>query len=364
MRLLRRYVLRELLGPCLTAFTIFTFVLVTGNLVKLADLLVNKGVPLWDVLKLFGLLIPSLLSHTVPMAILTGTLLAFGRLSSDQEITAMQASGVSLWSLAVPVAAAGLVASLCLVLVNDHLVPTSRFATRKVLEQIGIRNPAAYLEPGTFVKEFKPYVLFVYQMDGNRLYKVRIYEPMEGRPTRTILAEHGEFIPLPDTKQVQFRLFQGTSDEPDARDPSRFYKLEFASYTMTLALGTGRDPSNLRKKPKDMTYGELWEEIRDLRAQGIDPTPLEAEAHRRVATAGSGLAFVLIGMPLAIRTRRAERSIGFAISLGLILIYYLLLLVAQSLAIQGLAPPGPVLWLPNVLLMGTGLWLLQRAGHR
>ncbi|MBI4227661.1 MAG: LptF/LptG family permease [Candidatus Omnitrophica bacterium] len=364
MSLLRRYILRELLGPCLMAFAIFTFVLVTGNLVKLADLLVNKGVPLWDVLRLFSLLIPSLLSHTVPMAILTGTLLAFGRLSSDQEITAMQASGVSLWSLAVPVAAAGVVASLLLVFVNDHLVPTSRFATRKVLEQIGIRNPAAYLEPGVFVKEFRPYVLFVYQMDGNHLAKIRIYEPMEGRPTRTILAERGEFLPMPDTKQVQFRLYQGTSDEPDPRDPARFYKLEFASYTMTLSLDTGRDPSNLRKKPKDMTYRELRGEIRELAAQGIDPSPLATEAHRRMATAGSGLAFVLIGMPLAIRTRRAERSIGYALSLALILVYYLLLLGAQSLAGQGLAPAGPVLWLPNLLTVAVGLLLLHRAGRR
>lgn len=364
MSLLHRYILRELVGPCLMAFTIFTLVLVTGNLVKLADLLVNKGVPPWDVLRLFGLLIPSLLSHTVPMAILTGTLLAFGRLSNDQEITAMQASGVSLWHLAAPVAAVGLVVSLGLVLVNDHLVPNSRFATRRVLEEIGIRNPAAYLEPGVFVKEFKPYVLFVYQMEGNHLSKVRIYEPMEGRPTRTILAERGEFIPMPDTKQVQFRLFQGTSDEPDLRNPARFYKLEFASYTMTLNLATGRDPSNLRKKPKDMTPWELRREIRELAAQGIDPTPLATEQHRRPATAAAALAFVLVGMPLAIRTRRAERSIGYALSLALILLYYLLSLGTQSLAVQGLVPPGPALWLPNALLVGAGLLLLQRVGHR
>src|SRR3989338_1218061 len=125
MQILRRYVLRELFGPCLMAFVVFTFVLVIGNLVKLADLLVNKWVPLWDVLQLFGLLVPSLLSHTVPMAILTGTLLAFGRLASDQEITAMQASGVSPWSLAIPVAVVGVIASLALVLVNDQFVPPS-----------------------------------------------------------------------------------------------------------------------------------------------------------------------------------------------------------------------------------------------
>ena len=364
MHILRRYILRELLGPCTMAFVIFTFVLVVGNLLKLADLLVNKGVPLYDVGRLFALLIPSLLSHTVPMAILTGTLLAFGRLSSDQEITAMQASGVSLWSLAVPVAVAGVVASLALVLINDRLVPQSHFATRKVLEEIGIRNPGAYIEPGTFVKEFKPYILFVYRMEGNQLHTVRIYEPMEGRPTRTILAERGEFIPLPDTKQVQFKLYQGTSDEPDLKDPTKLYKLEFASYAMTLTLGQGRDPKTLGKKPKDMTFIEIRREMQALAAQGIDPSPLEAEIHRRMATSWSALAFVLVGMPLAIRTRRAERSIGFAMSLVLILLYYLLLLGGQSLAVQGHLPAGPALWLPNAILLAVGLGLLQRVAHR
>lgn len=364
MHLLRRYVLRELLGPCLMAFVIFTFVLVVGNLVKLADLLVNKGVPFTDVVHLFLLLIPALLSHTVPMAILTGTMLAFGRLSSDQEITAMQASGVSLWGLAVPVAIVGLITSVGLVLINDRVVPQTHYATRKVLEQIGIRNPAAYIEPGTFVKEFKPYILFVYGMEGNRLYKVRIYEPMEGRPTRTVLAEHGEFVPLPETRQVQFRLYQGTADEPDLRDPTKLYKLEFASYAMTLTLSQGRDPNTLMKKPKDMTLPELRGEIATLRAQDIDPAPLETEIHRRLATAGSGLVFVLLGMPLAIRTRRAERSIGFAMSLVLILIYYLLLLGGQSLALQGMLPPVPALWLPNVLALIVGLVLLARLVRR
>lgn len=364
MVILRRYVLKELVGPCTMAFVVFTFVLVVGNLVKLADLLVNKGVPVSDVARLFLLLIPTLLSHTVPMAILTGTLLAFGRLSSDQEITAMQASGVSIWSLAAPVAVVGLVAALGLVVINDRVVPQSHFATRKVLEQIGVRNPAAYIEPGTFVKEFKPYILFVYRMEGNQLHKVRIYEPIEGQPTRTILAERGEILPLPQTRQVQFRLFQGTADEPDLQDPAKLYKLEFASYAMTLTLGSGRDPNALMKKPKDMTLTELRREEASLAAQGIDPAPLEVEVHRRLATAGSAVAFVLLGMPLAIRTRRAERSIGFAISLILILGYYLLLLIGQGLALQGVLPAAPALWAPPVALIAVGLTLLQRLAAR
>jgi len=364
MQILRRYLLWELLGPCLLAFVIFTFVLVVGNLVKLADLLVNKGVPLTDVVRLFALLIPTLLSHTVPMALLTGTLLAFGRLSSDREITAMHASGVSLWALAVPVAVVGLLVSAGLVVINDRVVPATHFATRKVLEAIGVRNPAAYIEPGTFVKEFKPYILFVYRMDGNHLSKVRIYEPMVGRPTRTVLAERGELVPLPATRQVQFRLFHGTADEPDPQEPTKLYKLEFASYAMTLTLGPGRDPDTLVKKPKDMTLAQLRRELDALAGQGIDPAPLEAEIHRRLATAGSAAAFVLVGMPLGIRTRRAERSIGFAMSLALILGYYLLLLGGHSLVLQGAVPPIPALWLPNVVLTVVGLGLLRRLGRR
>lgn len=363
MRILRRYILRELVGPIGLALVVFTFVLLIGNLMKLADLLVNKGVPLLDVARLFGLLVPTLLAHTVPMAILTGTLLAFGRLSSDQELTAMQASGISLWSLAGPVALVGLLASAGLVVVNDQVVPYSHFAMRRVVKEIGVRNPAAYLEPGIFVKEFKPYILFVYRMDGNHLTKVRIYEPLEGRPTRTIIAERGEFVPLPETRQVQFRLFHGTSDEPDVRNPARLYKLEFASYAMTLTLDT-EDPQTLHKKPKDMTLAGLRQEMASLAAQGVDPSPLETEIQRRLATAGSALAFVLIGMPLAIRTRRAERSIGFAISLVVILGYYLLLLAGQSLAIEGAVPAVLGLWLPNGLLIALGLWLLHRLARR
>ena len=109
---------------------------------------------------------------------------------------------------------------------------------------------------------------------------------------------------------------------------------------------------------------ELRQEMRGLAAQGIDPSPLEAEVHRRLATSGSALAFVLVGMPLAIRTRRAERSIGFAISLILILVYYLLLLAGQSLAMQGNLPAAPLLWLPNAILIAAGLLLLHRVAYR
>lgn len=359
MRILRNYLLRELLQPTGMAFVLFTFVLLVGNLVKLTDLLVNKGVSPLAIGEMFLLLIPTLLCYTVPIAVLTGTLLAFGKLSSDREILAMRASGVSFLSIASPVLWVGLLVSLFLVPINTLVVPWSHFATRQLLLDIGIRNPTAFLEPGAFIKEFKPYILFIYTVEGNRLTKVRIYEPREGHPTRTIVAQRGEFIPLPQERRVLLKLYDGTADEPDPEDPSKFYKLEFRAYTMNLALQEGQDPKTVGKKPKDMSLDQLRQDIQNLRQQGIRPTPLEIEMHRRTAMAFSPLVFILVGLPLAVTTRRAQRSIGFGLSALLFLGYYLFLILGQTLAQKGLLPSAPAMWFGNAffLLVGAALFV-------
>ncbi len=363
MRILRAYLLKELLNPTATAMVLFTFVLLMGNLIKLADLLINKGVSPLAILELFALLIPTLLGYTVPMAVLTGTLLAFGKLSSDREILAMKASGIGFFSIAAPVLLVGFLVSLALVPLNNRLVPWSHYASRQILVDIGIRNPTAFLESGTFIKEFKPYILFVYQVEGNRLSKVRIYEPQEGRPTRTIVAERGELIPIPQERRVVLRLYQGSADEPDPKDPGKFYKLEFKAYAMTLALAEGKDPETLARKPKDMDLDQLREEISRLEAKGVDPTPLRIEFHRRTAMAFSPLAFILIGLPLGITTRRAQRSVGLGLSVVIFIGYYLFLILGQTFAQKGTVSPCPAMWIGNGIFLLIGSLLLWKT-HR
>src|SRR3989338_2654569 len=162
MKILRNYLLLELLHPFLLWIAAFTFVLLMGNLFKLADLVVNKGVAVIIVGKLFLYLVPYLLSFTVPMAALMATLLALGRLGQDNELTAMEASGVSFWRLTVPIVSSALLLSLGLVLFNDQLLPRSHLAARRVIKHIGINNPTAALEPGMFIRDFPPYILFFY----------------------------------------------------------------------------------------------------------------------------------------------------------------------------------------------------------
>ena len=364
MKILRTYLLKELLHPIGMAMVLFTFVMLVGNLVKLTDLLINKGVSPLAILQMFGLLVPTLLSYTVPMAILTGTLLAFGKLSSDREILAMKASGISFLSIASPILMVGFLVSVALVPVNTQIVPWSHYATRQLLLDIGIRNPTAFLEAGTFIKEFKPYILFVYRVDGNKMSKIRIYEPRDNGPTRTIVAERGEFIPVPKERRVLLKLYDGSADEPDPREPSKFYKLEFKSYSMNLNLKEGKDPKKLDRKPKDMSPEQLDQEADRLREAGIDPVPIRIEAHRRVAMAFSPFAFMVVGLPLAITTRRAQKSIGLGLSILIFLGYYLFLVIGQGMAQKGTLDPGIALWLGNIVMFTLGAVLLWRSARQ
>ncbi len=359
MRLLRTYVLKEFFHQFVIMLSVFTFVLLVGNLVKLADLLINKGVHPSYVAQLFLNLLPYLLSYAIPMSVLTGTLLAFGRLAADNEITAMRATGITLYRIGVPMAVLGLIFSILCLWIHDRWMPEARFASRRLLKEIGVKRPTAYLEPGTFIKDFEGYVLFIYGIEGEELLNVRIYQPQEGKPTRTIIAERGTFAFSPPDQTLRLTLYDGTSDEPDLRDPTTFYKLNFREYIVTMRYK--RDLSEtIEKKPKDMTIDELRQEIQRMTEQGVDPTPLRTELHKKFSLSFSSLAFVLLAFPLAVITRRGERAIGFGVSLIVIIGYYILMAVGDALALRQLCPPMLGMWFPNVLLLTIGLILLHK----
>lgn len=363
MRILRRYILKEVAGPFFFAFVVFTFVMLLGNIIKLADLVINKGVDFLSVTKLFLYMLPWLFTFTIPMAVLTGTLLSFGRLAADNEITAIKASGISLYKLAFPLVIVGLIISLISVELNDWILPRLRFASRKLIAQIGVKNPTAYLEAGTFIKAFKNYIIFVYGIDKNRLTNIRIYQPQEGRPTRTIIAARGEFTSIPEKEVIRLKLMNGTSDEPNPKDPNNFYKLNFKTYYMTLDLREGRQ-LNIEKKKSDMSILELKNEINKLSAEGVNTTPLLIEIHKKISYSFSSFIFILIGIPLALMARRGERAIGFGLSLCVIVLYYILLLGGEALSIKGALDPAIGIWLPNIILGTLGIILLLAGAER
>lgn len=364
MKILRRYALQELLTPFLLSLLFFTFVFLVGNLVKLADLLINKGVSIFDILKILILLVPKLLSFTLPTSALTAILLVFGGFAQNNEITAMKASGINLLSIMIPILLASFLLSLASLLLNDQIQSRAQFAYRQAVKDLLLKRPMAYLEAGKFIKDFQDYIILTQRIEGNKLYEITIYQPQEkGKATRTIIAERGEIIASRDDKTLTLRLYNGTSDEPNAEDPTVFYKLNFKTFELPpIHLGK-EDPKKVEKKVKDMSLDEILYSLkrnpslktdRDLRRQ------FKAEFHKKIAFSFAPFIFALVGLPLAVITRRGEAVISFSLAIGIVALYYVFFVWSRAMSVEGYLPPFLALWLPNVLMAGCGVFLIKR----
>lgn len=352
MKILRNYILREFTGPFFLCLGVLTFVMVLiGNLKRIADLVINKGVDLFSVIQIFIYLTPYIVTYTLPISILVAILLALGRLSGDNEIIAIRSSGVNLFKLILPLLAVGLALSLALAAFNDQAASYAHFAYRRVLQQMGIKNPTAAFEEGVFIDSFKKYILFIYHVDQkkNRLNNIRIYEPQgDEKPTRTIVAKAGEFITIPGKNSIKLKLIDGTSDEPDPENPTNFYKLNFRTYFMDLDMAQMQNEV-VEKKYKEMTIKELKKEAKKLKSEGISPAPLVTKIHEKLALAFSCLVFMLLGSSLGIITRRREKTINIGIAVLIIVCYYPMYIGLVALAIEGYLPAALACWIPNII---------------
>ncbi len=360
MRIIRNYILRECVVPFFLSVSILTCVFLLGNLIRLANMVINKGVSLVSIGKMFLLYAPLLLGYTLPIACLTTVILAFSRFSSDNEILAMRANGIHLKKLLFPLITVGVVLSLFSVILNERIIPYAHQRQREILKDIGTKNPTAALEAGAFINAFKDQILFIYRIEGNHLYNVRIYQPQpNGKPTRTIIAKEGEFTPVPGESKIKLKLMNGTSDEPNFENPNNFYKLNFKNYFMTLDMNAG-ESKNVDKKPKGMTLKELKEKIKNLKDVSVDISPLIAEYHRKITWSFSALVFILLGFPIAVFTHRREKTANIALAILCAAVYYLLSLGCEALSIQNITPPALTMWAPNVVAGFLALYLNYR----
>ncbi len=362
MRLLRNHLLKEFFSPFFSSVSLLLFLFLLGRgLFQMADLVFNKNVDLLLVLKLLVVSLPFMLIFIIPVSVLVATLVMFGKLSHDNEITALKASGVGLARIVTPLVVMVTVLCLFSFILSDKIASMSHYAYRRLLTQIGIESPSAALDEGVFIKKFKNFIIFIYEINGNKLKGVRIYQPQEGKPVRTIIARKGELISIPEKNVIKLKLIHGTSDEPDPKDPSRLYKLNFKTYDLPLNMSGLKDAEELEKKPKDMTIKELKDEIRRLAFSGIPATqPLSAEIHNKIALSFSGLVFLLVGIPLGIAARRGDKPVSLGISLVLMTLYWVLLIGGKAVAQKGLAPPFLCLQFSNFVLAGSGVFLLRR----
>lgn len=358
---IHRYIAREITVPTLLGLIIFTFVLLMGRILKLVELVINKGIPVGEVARLFGYLLPSFLVITIPLAFLLGVLLGFGRLSADSETIALKACGISLYGMLKPVLALAVLASLITAYLTLRAGPSGNSAFRTQVFQIATSRASAGFQPRVFNDEFEGLVLYAsdIQERSGILEGVFISDERVGTTPSVILARRGRVIPDRSALTLTLRLEEGTIHRrPGDKGHDTYQVIDFSTYDINLNMGQQLpDTPVRRKKESELTTSEL-QEARDQAQSPAERSKLTVEWHRRLILPMAPLLFALIGVPLGIRSQRSGRGGGFATGLVVFLTYYLLFSFAETLAVEGGLNPVPVIWAPNALFLTGSLILL------
>jgi lipopolysaccharide export system permease protein len=361
-RILHRYIGREIITPFLLGFAVFTFVLLMGRFIKLAEMVIAKGVPLSDVLRLVMYMLPSFSIVTIPMSFLLAVLLAFGRLSADNELTAMKASGVSLYGLLPPVIAFAVIAYLTTTAITVYALPWGNTAFKTLLYNAINTRVNISLKDRVFNDDFPGLVIYVarYDEEKHHISGILIYDERNPEETVTIFARNGLIMTDPDKKALRLRLLDGSVHRP--RGKGGYQLMEFESYDLSVNFN-----QNYKIVP---TINELDMTFRDLKkamaAPGNDARTtrdLFLEFHRRLALPFACFVFALIGVPLGLQNRRAGKSSGFSICIALLLFYYIVLTAGKTLGQKGVISPLISMWLPNILFIGLGIYLFTKTAN-
>lgn len=355
MRIVHRYILQEGIVPFILSITVLTCVFLLGNLIQLANLVINKGVNLSTIGHVFLLYIPVLLGYTLPIACLVSVILTFSRLSADNEILALRTCGIHLARLLIPLFFVGCIVTLFSLLLNERIIPYAYYEQQKMLKSLGTNNPTALLEEGMFINSFNNQILFIHRLDGNKMYNISIYQPQLNGPTRTIIAKRGEFTPVPGADQIKLKLIDGTSDEPNLDKPGSFYKLNFKNYFLTLDFN--KEKKQIEKKPKAMTLRELKSDIAQKQVLFIDTAQLKTEYYRKITWSFASFIFIFLGFPIAVITHKRERSANIVLAVICAAAYYLLSLGSEALSLKNIVPAHIMMWFPNAVAGSVALFL-------
>ncbi|MGH7805129.1 MAG: LPS export ABC transporter permease LptF [Candidatus Binatia bacterium] len=362
--ILRRYLLLEMLVPFVLGLSVFTLVLLIARIVRLVEMVVNRGVPLTEMLTLFSLILPAFLEVTVPMALLLAILLAFGRMSADSEIVAMKTSGISLYQMMAPVAVfTGIVCLLTLWLAVS-VRPWSNAALKEQLFEIAKNRASAGFREKVFNDEFPGLVIYVEEIEGGgaTLKGILVADFRDPDRRNTVVAKIGMLLPNEKTKTVTLRLLDGTIFG-SSEEGKIFQKTDFTVNDVSLNVAALSDIQGRDRDPKEMSLTELRGRIKWRHERGI-PAPEESlELHRKFSIPFACIVFALVGVPLGIQPARAVRSRGFSVSLVLIFGYYILLTACETLAQKGMLPASVAMWTPNLLFLALGASLFSKAAQ-
>ncbi len=361
--ILFRYILRELIAPFLLSVAVLTSLLVIFQSLRLIDLVINRGLSLESIGKIFLFTLPTFFVLTIPMAVLIASISAFNRFSSDNEDIAMKGTGVGYTRMAVPV----LFASLGVLVLTLPLSITAKPWAGRSLKNLALdlaqKEASIALEEGVFNDVFENLVIYVESMPTHRdLQGILIADSRDPNQPKVIIAKRGSLFHLEGQRKLSLRLENGAV-EVGRGSGDTFREVTFSSYQLTLDLDTAL--KRIVVSPDDqLDLESLRRKIKTARDPDNKYNRLLTQAYKNYLFPWATPVFAIIGMPLGLYSRRSGRLGGFAIGIGVIAGFYLFSVMGDFAVGARIGTPLAGALFPLVALAGLswGIWTAYLRG--
>ena len=360
--ILDRYLIKEAVPNFFIGLLVFTFVMLMNQILVLAEILITKGV---DFIVLFLIIfysLPALTVLTIPMSLLLGILLSFGRLNSDSEITVMRASGISFYRMMAPMLVLAIAGWLVCSYLFQVTVPWANYSLSQLVFKIATTNATSNLKPRVFYNEFRNMTLYVQDIPSKEQIwnGVFIFDESQGEKTRIVLAKNGIVQSRQQqVEELEIRLEEGSWHEVDPQVPQNYTFVYFNENVLPLPQ-RGNFNLTLPKNERELTVGELKTKVGEYKQKRLPTSFLEVEIHKKYAIPFACIIFAFLAVTLGVSSKKGSRSSAYAISIGIILIYYVLLIGGERMGDANRISPWLAAWLANIGLGGLGIFLFLK----
>ncbi|UCC38877.1 MAG: LptF/LptG family permease [Candidatus Aminicenantes bacterium] len=390
-----RYVIKEIVPPFLIGILIFTFVLLMNQILQLSEIFITRGVSFKAVVEIFVYLIPAVLAFTVPMAVLTGILAGLSRLSSDSEIIALKTLGISYKRLLRPVLIFSLGGWLIASYLTLYLAPRSNYKWVQSLSQSVLAKVQFKINPREFNESIPNMVLFIQDItQDNNWENIFVYFSDPPEEPRVILAKKGKLNFYPEIKRATLELLDGSLHSYALATPEKYSVTSFQRLVEDINVEGLFSSISAERGVREKDIKELFSEIKvikedlekkkkeleemnEMALKTEDARYAEAsfaysrkrkdhishwvEVHKKFAFPFACLIFGILGLPLGVSTKKGGRTSGFTVSLGIILLYYVLITAGEKMAMDAKLSPWLGIWGPNILLIVIAFYLFINA---
>jgi LPS export ABC transporter permease LptG/LPS export ABC transporter permease LptF len=380
VRILNRYILREVVSHALIGGAVFTFVLFMRNVTQILELLVRSSAPIPSVAELIFLTIPTALTVTIPMATLVGILIGLSRLAADSEVTAMRASGIGTGIFVRTIGVLAIFTWLLATLNNVFVAPRSTAALTDLQNQLKTLQASFEVQPRVFYEDMKNYVLYVEDVvpvQGAAIWKKVFLADISnpGAPKITLAQEGVAVSDSPDS--MRLHLMEASQHENMPKQPGQYTISTFQETDIPVPVTNADKDKKGPEEPSlpEMSTRELLSQITALRQTpgwnqpdwsmvGMKHRWYVIEANKRFAFPTACIVLALVGIPLGLSAKKGGKATGFVMTIALVFVYYVVFLAGLALARQGRVPPVVGVWMGNAIFLLAGIILLWRVRKR